>query len=103
MAETGSELLYVSNGKVVNVPVGLGDTLVPPRLSFSQAEHYFANIKSLPALTELVDIKNDVPVKTSITNLDPTRAMQYGNDSAVVEHKDVVWENCSKIFDKIVC
>ena len=103
MAETGTELLLVSDGKVENVAVGVGGTLVSPPSSVSQVEHYFGNIKGFPAITELVDIKNGVLVKTLVSNLDLTRAMQCGNYSAVVEHMDLVWENCSKIFDEIAC
>ena len=92
MAETGTELLHVSDGKLGNVVFGIGSTLISPPLSVSQVEHYLGNIKSFPATTELVDIKNGVPAKTSVTNLDLTKAMQYGNHSAVVDHMDLVWE-----------
>ena len=98
MAETGTELLHVGDGTVENVAVGIGGTSVSPPLSVSQVEHYFGHIKGFPAITELVDIKNGVPVKTSVTNVDPTRAMQYGNHSAVVEHMDLVWE---QLFEDI--
>ena len=65
-----------------------------PPLSVGKVEHYFGNIKGFPAITERVDIiNNGVPVKTSVTSLDPPRAMQYDNHSAVVEHMDLVWEN----------
>ena len=74
MADTGAELLHVSDGKVENVAVGIGTTLVSPPPSVSQVEHYFRNIKGFPAITELVDIKNGVPVKTPVSNLDLTRA-----------------------------
>ena len=67
--------VHVSDGKVGNVAVGIGGNLVPPPLSASQAEHYFGNMKGFSAIMELVDIKNGVSVKTSVTNLDPTRAM----------------------------
>ena len=64
MVETGTELLHVRDGKVGNVAIGIGGTLVSPPLSVSQVEHYFGNIKGFPAITELVDIiKNGVPVK----------------------------------------
>ena len=67
-------------------------------LSVSQVEHYFGNIKSLPAITELVDVtKNGVPLKTSVTNLELPRAMQYGNHSAVVEQMDLVW---GKLYER---
>ena len=69
-----------------------------PPSSVSQVEHYFGNIKGFPAITELVDIKNGVPVKTLVSNLDLTRAMQCGNYSAVVEHMDLVWE---QLFEDI--
>ena len=64
-------------------------------------EHYFGIIKGFPAITELVNIKNGIPVKTSVTNVDLTRAIQHGNHSAVIEHMGLVWENCWKIFDEI--
>ena len=82
--------------------------MTSPPLSVGQVEHYFGNIKGFPAVTKLVDIiKNGVPVKTSVTILDPAREMQYGNHSAVVEHMDPVWEklfenvrpNCVLVFD----
>ena len=93
MTEIGTELLHVGDGKVGNVAVGIGGTLVSPPLSVGKVEHYFGNIKGFPAITERVDIiNNGVPVKTSVTNLEPTRAMQYGNHSAVVEHTDLVWK-----------
>ena len=70
-----------------------------PPLPVGQVEHYFGNIKGFPAITELVDIiKNGVPVKTSVTNLDPTKALRYGRHNAVVEHIDLVWE---KLFEDI--
>ena len=100
MVETGTELLHVRDGKVGNVAIGIGGTLVSPPLSVSQVEHYFGDIKGIPAITELVHIKNGVPIRTSVTNLDLTRAMQYGNHSAVVEHMDLVGE---KSFGRIAC
>ena len=39
MAETGTELLHVSDGTGGNVAVGIGGTLVSPPLSVSQVEH----------------------------------------------------------------
>ena len=41
MAETGTELLHVSDGKLGNVVFGIGSTLISPPLSVSQVEHYF--------------------------------------------------------------
>ena len=38
-AETGTELLHVSDGTGGNVAVGIGGTLVSPPLSVSQVEH----------------------------------------------------------------
>ena len=75
MAETGTDLLHVSDGKVGNVAVGMDGTLVSPTLSVSQAEHYLWNVKGFPAITELVDIKNGVPVKTSVTNSNKSNAI----------------------------
>ena len=99
MAEIGTELLHVRDGSVGDVAVGIGGTLVSPPFSLSQVEHYFGLIKGFPAITELVDIiKNGVPVKTSVTDLDPTRAMQYGNHSTVAEHMDLVWK---KLYEDI--
>ena len=54
MAETGTKLLHVSDGEVLNAAVGIGGTLVSPPLSVSLVEHYFGNIKSFSAITELV-------------------------------------------------
>ena len=99
LAEIGTELLHVRDGSVGDVAVGIGGTLVSPPFSLSQVEHYFGDIKGFPAITELVDIiKNGVPVKTSVTDLDPTRAMQYGNHSTVAEHMDLVWE---KLYEDV--
>ena len=76
-----------------------GRTVVSSPFSVGQVKHYFGNVKGVPAITELVDIiKNGVPVKTSVANLDPTREMQHGNHSTVVEHMDLVWE---KLFEDI--
>ena len=91
MAETCTELLHVSDGRVGEVAVGLGGTLVSPPLSVDHVEHYFGEVKGFPAITELIDImKNGVPVKTSVTNLDPSRVIRYGNHSTVLEHMDLV-------------
>ena len=69
-----------------------------PPLSVDQAKHY-GKFKGFPAIAELKDIiKNGVPVKTSVTKLNPTRAMQYGNHSTVLEHIDLVWE---KLYEDI--
>ena len=97
MAETGTELLHVSDGKVGNVAVGIGGTLVSPPLPVSQVEHYFGNTKDSPAITEFVDMKNGVPLKTSVTNLYLTRAMQYRDHSAMVEQMDLVW---GKLYER---
>ena len=73
--------------------VGLGVTLVSPPLAVDYAEHYFGGDKGFPAITELIDIlKNGVPVKTAVANLDPSRAIRYGNHSTVFEHMDLVLE-----------
>ena len=54
-------------------------------------------MKTFAAITELIDImKNGVPVKTAVTNLDPSRAIRYGNHSTAFEHVDLVWEKRSK-------
>ena len=39
MAETGTDLLHVCAGKVADVVVGLGGTLVSPPLAVDQLEH----------------------------------------------------------------
>ena len=77
MADTDTERLKVSDGKVGGVAVGTGGILVSPPLSVGQMEHYIGDtgINGFPATTELVHIKNGVPVKTSVTNVDPTRAL----------------------------
>ena len=69
-----------------------------PPLPVSQVEHYFGNTKDSPAITEFVDMKNGVPLKTSVTNLYLTRAMQYRDHSAMVEQMDLVWE---KMYEDI--
>lgn len=92
MAETGTELLHVREGKVGDVAAGIGGTLVLPPLSVNQVEHYFGKVKGFPDIAELIDIKNDVPAKTSVTNLNPSGAMRYGNRRTVPHHVDLVWE-----------
>ena len=68
---------HVKDGKVGDVVVGIGETLVSHPLSVDQAKHYVGKNKGIPAIAELINIKNGVPVKTSVTNLNPTRAMQF--------------------------
>ena len=70
-----------------------------PPLAVDLVEHYFGRVKGFPAMTELIDImKNYVPVKTAVTNLDASRAIRYGNDSPVYEHIDLVWE---KLYEEV--
>ena len=85
--------MHVCAGSVGDVAVELGGTLVSPPLAVNHVEHYFGQVKGFPAITELTHImKNGVPVKTAVTNLDPSRAIRYGNHSTVFEHMDLVWE-----------
>ena len=54
MAETGTKRLHVCAGKVGDVAVGLGGTLVSPPLAVDHVEHYFGRVKGFPAITELM-------------------------------------------------
>ena len=77
-----------------NVAVGIGGTLVSPPLSVDQLKGYFGDVKAFPEIGELIDIIQDnVPVNLTFTNLDPTRALHYGNHSVVRGKMDLVWEN----------
>ena len=81
-----------------NVAVGIGGTLVSP-LSVDQVKRYFGDVRGFPEIDELISIiQNGVLVNSTVTNRDPTRAVQYGNHSGVREHMDLVWE---KLFDDI--
>ena len=76
-----------------DVAVGLGGTLVSPSLAVDHVENYFGGLKGFPALTELIDImKNGIPVKTAVTDLDHSRAIRYGNHSTMLEHMNLNWE-----------
>ena len=76
--------VHVKKGRVGNMVVGIGGTLVSPPLSVDQVKHYFRDVQGFPEIDELIDsIQNGVPVNSTATNLDPTRALQYGNDSRV--------------------
>lgn len=67
--------------------------MVSPPFSLGQVEQCFADSKGVAAITELASIiKNGFPVKTSVSDLDLTRAMQYRNHSAVAEHMDLASE-----------
>ena len=91
MAETGTELSHVCAGKVGDVAVGLGGTLVSPPFAVDHVEHYFDEVKDFPGMKKLIDImKNGVPVKTEVTNLNPSREIRYGNRSTIFEHMDLV-------------
>ena len=99
MAETCTELLHVREGRVGNVAVGIGGTLVSPPLSVDQVKRYVEDVKRFPETNDLIDIfQNGVPVNSTVTNLDPTTAFQYGNHSGVREHMDLGWK---KLFDDI--
>lgn len=76
-----------------NVAVRIGGNLVSPPLSGDQVKRYFGDVQGLPKIDELIDIiQNGVPVKQTVTKLDPTSALQYGNHSGalLIEHKDLV-------------
>ena len=52
-----------------------------------------------PKSDEPIDIiQNGVPVNLTVTNLESTRALQYGSHSCVREHMDFVWE---KLFHDV--
>ena len=48
MGKTCTELLHVREGKVGNVAVGIGGTLVSPPLSVDQNKRYFPDVKGFP-------------------------------------------------------
>ena len=71
------------------VVVGIGGTLVSPPLSVDQVKHYFGDVQGFPEIDELIDIiQYGVPMNSTVTNLDPTRALQSDNQSGVREHMD---------------
>lgn len=90
MAATGTDKSHATDGRVGGKAVGTKGTLVSPSLSVGQVEHYFGDIKGFPAIDT---IKNVVPVKPTVANLEPTKAMQYGNHSTELGHMDSVSEN----------
>ena len=102
MAETCTELLPVTRRRVGNVAVGVGGTLLSPPLSVDQVKRYIGDVKGFPEIDELIDIiQNGVPVNSRVTNLDPTRVLQYGNHTGVREHMDLEWEKLFVTFDEI--
>ena len=93
MAQTGTELVLLNDGRVGNVATGLGGTLVLPPLNVDDVKHNFGEVKGFPGISDLVEIiKHGVPVVTSATPTDPRQALQYGNHSSIQEHRSTVWE-----------
>ena len=80
-----------------NVAGGIGSILV----FFDQVKRYFRDVKVFPEIDKLIDIiQNSVPANSTVTHLDPNRALQYGNNSGAlkIKHMDLVRE---KLFDGI--
>lgn len=64
-----------------------------PTLSVNLIKHYFGKVNGFPAIAEIIDIiTNGVPVYTSVTNVDPSRAIAHANHSTVLEYMNLVWE-----------
>ena len=92
MAQTGTELVLLNDGRVGGVATGLGGTLVLPPFNVDDVKHYFGKVKGFLGISDLVEItKHGVPVVTSATPTDPRQALQYWNHSSIQEHMSTVW------------
>ena len=104
MARTSTELVLLNDGRVGDVAIGIGGTLVLPPLTVDEVKHYFGEVKGFPEISDLVEIiKHGVPAVTSFTPTGPRQALQYGNHSSVQEHRSTAWENYVKMSDKNRC
>ena len=99
MADTGSDMLKLHEGRLGDVARGIGGTLVSPPLELSDVQEYFGDRKGFPEIEKLLEIVGEgasAPTQDSVVDL--TSALEYGNHRSVDDHLPQVWE---KLFDDV--
>lgn len=99
LANTGSLLLKMNQGKLGDVAREIGGTLVSPPLNLNDVERHFGSKMQFPDIPNLIDIVDKgVPAKTHDNAPDLTSSLRYGNHATIDAHMDVVWE---KLIDDV--
>ena len=87
MANTCRPLVRLHGGKPVDVAIRIGGTLVSPPLDVHGVDQYSGNNKRFPAFDDpLQKVANGVPVRTTRSEPDLAKALQYDNHRSVEEH-----------------
>ena len=100
LANTCTQLVRLHGGKLGDVAKGIGGTLVSPPLD---AEQYFGNINRFPAIDDLLEVgANGVPARTTRSEPDLAKALQYGNHRCIEEHVPKIWGKLRhRLFDDV--
>lgn len=99
MADTGSAMLTLHEGRLGDVARGIGGTLVSPPLELSDVKKYFGDRKGFPEIDKLLEIVGEgAPAHTHDQNANLIPALEYGNHRSVDDHLPQVWE---KLFDDV--
>ena len=94
LANTCTQVVRLHGGKLGDVAKGIGGTLVSTPLDVRGVEQYFGNIKRFPVTDDLLEIvANGVPTRTTRSEPDLAKALQYGNHRSVEKHLPKIWEN----------
>ena len=99
LANTCTQVVRLHGGKLGDVAKGIGGTLVSPPLDVRGVERCFGSIKRFPAIDDLIEIVAiGVPARTTRSEPDLAKALQYGNHRSVEEHLPKIW---GKLFDDV--
>ena len=93
MADTGSAMLKLHEGRLGDVARGIGGTLVSPPLDLNDVKKYFGDRKAFPEIEKLMEIVGEgasAPTHDSEANLIP--ALEYGNHRSIDDYLPQVWE-----------
>ena len=88
MADTGSAMLKLHEGRRGDVVRGIGGTLVSPQLELSDVQEYFGDIEGFPEIEKLLEIVGggaSAPTQDSVV-VDLNSALEYGNHRSVDDH-----------------
>ncbi|CAB1106825.1 unnamed protein product [Ectocarpus sp. CCAP 1310/34] len=93
MADIGSDLVKLHDGRLGDVARGIGGTLVSPPLDVSDVKQYFGEEKGFPGIHDLIEIVGEgAPAPTLDSQQNLKKALAYGNYRRVDEHQTQVWE-----------
>jgi len=92
MADTGSDMMKLHEGRLGDVALAIGGTLVSPPLELNDISEYIGDKNGFPQIEKLLELVGEgATARTGSTEANLTSALKYGNNRSIDECLSQVW------------